>query len=130
MKCDFKPYDAALGESAPCRNDATGAVRIEFWPHKAVQAMVKEPAPLQTMVLGLYVCQGCFSMLKPGAILAGSTLQSLERFAMQRNHGITVDRSETRLKHVALDDPEVQLLERTMAEKATKQEDERSGSTA
>ena len=101
-----------------CPSDATGAIRIEFWPHKSIQAMVKEPKPLQTMIMNLRVCPSCFVRITPGDLLAGDSLRSLERFAMETNHGIAVDRSQTKLVHVPLDDKDLLLLERTLMEKA------------
>lgn len=117
MRCDYKIRTGLDNELTPCENEATGAIRIEFWPHKAIQAMVKEPKPLQSMVIGLYVCTRCFPLITPGNVLAGQALRDLERFAMQRNHGIAVDRSQTKLIHISLDDPELKLLERNRTEK-------------
>lgn len=102
-------------DSTSCTNEATGAVRMEFFPHLVFQRLdaLSQPVPLQRMVLGLYVCPECFRKTQVTDIVHGPTLEVLYQHAMQANGGIVPDRTLTRLTHIPLNDPELVLLQRT-----------------
>lgn len=97
-----------------CPNEATGAIRIELWPHPAVQKMVVKPRPLLTMVMGLYTCERCVPT-KVADVCDPKMLHALESHAARQHHGILVDRSQTKIVRIALDDPELLVMQQSLA---------------
>lgn len=97
-----------------CTSAATCAIAFAIYPPKAVMEFHKTDQYLTRMILGLKVCDEHFADLERDGPFKMMPREQVEAIAVfcGRSAKVAVDVDATRILRVALDDPELAVLER------------------
>lgn len=88
-----------------CEQQATTAVAVEFYPPKAVMKFYRTNKYLSRMIVGIEVCDTCFSAMTLAELFPDGRLADLAK-PVERGTGTAVDLAATKLVRIAFTDPE------------------------